>query len=273
MTPPPPIAYIEAGKLHLKEGNRPHGSGRDELHGLAETIRQLGILHPLIISPHPRRDGHYVIEDGNRRYAAGQIAGLGVFPCTMQRLTPAARKAGPVLTEVVLNTQRAAWKPVEFALKLGQLRDKGLSVTDIAGYTGLSQATISYHLELLDLDAGTLADVRDGKLPVGAAHDAVKAVRAAAPPPRPKPTVVTPRRSPSHSRRKPRPYFDATHPLSADAHALCTSRQHPAWERLNKVACGPCWDDAIVTNALSRQQPQAPAPAQPVTFLPASAAS
>lgn len=97
-----------------------------------------------------------------------------------------------------------------------------------------------------DLDDKILANVRDGRIPVGAAREAVKAARAAAPRPGPRPAQIKPRRKPqAQPRRKPRPYWDATHPLAAAARELCTSRQHPVWEQLGKVACGRCWEDTV----------------------------
>ena len=81
---PPQVTYIDAGKLHPDIGNRPHNSGRDKLRGMAQTIKLLGILIPLWIRPHPSRPGHYIIKDGHLRYAAGQMAGLAQFPCTLR---------------------------------------------------------------------------------------------------------------------------------------------------------------------------------------------
>lgn len=265
MPQPPPVAYIEAGKLHKNEGNRPHGSGKADLSGLALTITHLGIMSPLLVRPHPRREGHFVIIAGHRRYEAGLMAGLGEFPCTMRRVSAAERNFGPVLTEVVEQTQRVPWGPVEFALKLGQLRDGGMSQADIARYTGLTPSTISHHLELLDLDRETLQKVRTGEISVGAAHEAVKAFRADPPPPRPGGSEVRPRRrtQAAGQRRKPRPYFNATHPLAAAAQQRCSERQHPVWERIHKTACEPCWESVIVRHALSQQRPAEPEEAAP----------
>lgn len=279
MPQPPPVAYIEAGKLHQTEGNRPHNSGKAEIAGLAETIRHLGIIVPLLVRPHPRRDGHFVIVDGHRRYKAGQLAGLEEFPCTPRRVSEAEKMAGPALTEVVVQTQREPWGPVEFALKLGQLRDGGMTLSAISAFTGLAQPTLSYHLELLDLDAETLQKIRNKEISVGAGHEAVKAFRADPPPPRPGGSEVRPRRRTQPKQRKPTPHFNGSHPLAAAAYALCISRGHPVWERVHKTACELCWESAIRTDQDHKSgheigQPSqilpAPAPA-PLVFLDSAA--
>lgn len=238
--------YIPASRLHRDPANRPDGSGTEDLTGLAETIRYLGILVPLLVTHHPRLDGHYLIKDGDRRFRAGRMAGVDLYPCTAACPSAAQARAGGALAEIVVNVQRSPWTAVEFALKLGQVRDGGLSAADIARFTGLSQATVSYHLELLELDDATLRKVRRGEIPVGAAHEAVRDARAAAPPSGGGAAEVRPRRSAqARPRRRRRPYWDATHPLAALARQLCTDSKHPSWERLGQVACGPCWERAI----------------------------
>jgi ParB/RepB/Spo0J family partition protein len=253
---PPPVAYIDAGKLHSDIGNRPHKSGQDKLRGMAETIRLLGVLVPLWIRPHPSRPGHYIIKDGHLRFAAGQMAGLASYPCTLRR--PSPLPGGELLVQVVMQTQREDWSPVELAIKLGQLRDGPPPMTqaEIARYTGLGEATVSYHMELLDLDGDTLQKVRSGDIPVGAAHEAVKAARASGllASSGPSGRTVPPRRSQSTDRkqyRKPPPHWTATHPLAADAHARCDKARHEAWTRLGKVACGECWEAAVAAHALA----------------------
>lgn len=270
--PPPPVAYIDEGKIHPDPENRPDRSGDEGLRGMAETIRHLGILVPLWVAKHPSRPGHFLIKDGHRRYRAGQLAGVAQYPCTLRRPTQAEAKAGTVLAEIVLNTHRNPWGPVEFALKLGKLRDGGLSQADIARYTGLTESGISYHLELLEADEETLNRARRGELPIGAIHDAVKAARAAGPQPGGTEIKRRPDAGRPHQYRKAPPHFDATHPLAAAAHGLCVQRGHPAYERLNKTACGKCWETAIRTDQ-DHQGSRPLTSVAPVTFQPAAEAS
>ena len=252
---PPPVAYIEAGKLHPDIENRPRKSGADELHALAATIRHLGIIVPLLVVPHPNRPRHYLIRDGHRRYAAGQIAGLSEYPCMLRRETAAERAAGSALTRIVLDRTKVAHNPAEIALALEAILAEGrMTQAQLAEITGMSQATISYHLELLDLAPDTLAKVAAGDLPAGAAHRIVKNVRAAAAGPG-EPGKPGKRRGPAAgSKRKPgKPpaHFDGTHPLAADAAARCAQARHEPWTRLDQIACGSCFEAEITARALA----------------------
>lgn len=253
---PPPVAYIEAGKLHPDEGNRPEKSGQENLAGMAATIRVLGVLVPLWVVAHPRRQGHYIIKDGHQRYTAGQMAGLGEFPCTLRRPTAAEAKAGPLLAQIVMQVQRTPWSPGELARKFGRLRDEaGLSQADIARLCGLKEGTVSYHMELLDLSEENLAQVEARNLSVGAAHQAVRAARAAGLRPGGT-TTVTKTRKPYERPRKPAPHFTAAHPAAAEAARLCKTARCEPWTRIGKVACGTHWDRAIGNAAVQSYRDQ-----------------
>ena len=169
---------------------------------------------------------------------------------------PALRVAGVdgALTAVVTNFQRVTWGPVELALKFGELLDGGMSQADICRLTGLSSPSVSYHVELLRADKQTLNRVRRGELPVGAVHEAVRDMAAAAGPAGVTPS--SPRRTTRRGgTRKPRlrPYFDASNPLATEAHRICQAAGHrPATVYIyGKVACGPCWVEAIRADALN----------------------
>jgi ParB/RepB/Spo0J family partition protein len=253
---PMQITPIRGEKLHPDPHNRPDRSGEEDLHGLAATIRVLGILEPMLVEEMPARPGHYVIRAGHRRKAAGELAGLNEFPCIVRRpLKGATDAVTGSLYAVVENFQRNAMSPVELALRLGQLLDEGMTQAQIARFTGMKEPTISYHLELLDLTDEELNKVRKGPkgggISVGAAHDYVQQARAAALQPG-QVMTLRPQKRPARrgqQARRPRPHFSAGHPLAPAASALCLAYRHEAWTRIGKVACGPCFEEAIVAAA------------------------
>lgn len=241
--PGPPVVHIDT--IHPDPFNRPDGTG-DDIEGLAATIRLFGLLIPLLVKPYPGRPGHWRLVDGHRRMRACELAGLTEVPVTTYR---GATPSTSTMLGLILNLQRAQHGPMEVAEAFGRLRrDEHMSGKQIAETLGLSPSTVSYHLGLLELDAPTRERVRAGTVPVGAAHQAIAraraqtrggpAGRAAAPRPlaprgpRPKPT-----------------YFGATHPLAAKAHQRCKAAGHFASDRYGKVACGPCWEAEIRSDA------------------------
>jgi ParB/RepB/Spo0J family partition protein len=267
---PPRIALIDVDRLHPDPRNRTDGSGDEDLPGLAATIRAFGVLEPLVVVDMPGRPGHYLIRAGHRRWRAAQMAGLSKVPCMPRHSASPVAGVDRAAVAVVENFQRAAMSPVETAQALGELIDSGMNQADIARLTGMSAATVSYHLELLDADDATLNRVRRGEVTAGAVHDAVKAARAA---PAGQPVVLRdarPRRyakSPGRSGPKAPLWFGAGHRLASLVAARCKTAGHPAAGRLGKIGCGECWEAEITAAARGPATEPEPGQRDPETVL------
>ena len=120
-----------------------------------------------------------------------------------------------------------------------------MTQNEIVRVTGLSPATVSYHLELAKADTATLDQVRARHLPVGAVHEAI--IEPTGLRTRPAPGAAAAPRPP---RPKPPVHFGAAHPLAARARARCLRLRHPAREHLGQVACGPCFEAVIRDDAV-----------------------
>ena len=121
---------------------------------LVDSIRQHGILEPLIVASTP---AGYQIIAGERRWRASKIAGLKDIPCILRETTP----RGMLEMAIVENIQRIDLNAVERAKSFQRLVDEFmLSTSEIAKRIGKSQAYVSNSLRLL-----TLPDaVKDGIL-------------------------------------------------------------------------------------------------------------
>jgi ParB/RepB/Spo0J family partition protein len=268
---PPPVAYIEAGKLHIDRSNRTRQSGKDTeaLRVLAATIRLFGIKKPLDVVPDPSgRKGHWLIRDGHRRFLAGQMAGLGEFPCMLSRETAAERQAGGALARVVLDKTHEHHDPVETALDLEKIMTAHhLDQAGLAKLTGLSAATISYHLELINLAPEVLDKITSGELTAAAGHEMVRSARAAGLRPG-QSAPYRPRPPGTRSTRKPPPYFAAGHRLAGEAYAVCAEHDHPVSWKVGKVACLPAWEAAIAADAVNGGgRERTPQPRDPAEVL------
>ena len=116
------------------------------LNELAESIKQHGIIQPLVL----RKIGDkYEIIAGERRYKASYIAGLSEVPAVIINLND--NESAEVA--IVENIQRKDLSPIEEAKSYKKLLDRGYLTQDqLATRMGKTQATISNKLRLLNLD-------------------------------------------------------------------------------------------------------------------------
>lgn len=203
-----------------------------DLGDLSRSIRQQGILQPLIVQPHPGKSGKYRLLAGHRRFDAAQLAGLTAVPAIVRHGLDDAQVLELMLVE---NCQRRELGPMERAEALGALRNRGYTQQQIATQVGKSIAWVGYYLALLDLDDASQEKVRSGDLAVTHAVAAIRKTRKA----QRKKAGSTADFSwePDH--------LGAGHALAKKANRLCEARQHTMRRRIGGTACGQCWETVI----------------------------
>jgi len=115
-----------------------------EINELAESIRQHGILQPLVVCP-TNQPGHYRIHHGAKRSRAARLAGLSEVP-VVARDAPADPYA-----QAAENQKRHGLTPLDLARLIRRQADAGDSNATIAKRMGIDQTTIAHHLALLEL--------------------------------------------------------------------------------------------------------------------------
>ena len=136
-----------------------------DLESLAESIRQHGVLTPLVVR---RAEGRYVLIAGERRMRAAALAGLREVPVIVRDAPTQKEQLELALVE---NLQRADLDPIEAAKGYDRLaREFKLTHDEIAHRVGKDRPTISNALRLLRLPEFVLAAVRDGRLSAGHAR-------------------------------------------------------------------------------------------------------
>jgi ParB family chromosome partitioning protein len=149
--------------------------------------------------------------------------------------------ASAIQVMLIENCQRADLSPIEKAEAMGRLRDEERwSVTKIAKMIGVTDATVSTYLALLELAPPTQQMVASGRLPVADAVRAVRSFRAR----QAKASGRADRRESTAATWEP-DHFGASHPLARKAQALCDVREHNNRRRLGKIACGQCFETVI----------------------------
>lgn len=129
---------------------------------LAESIKQHGVLQPLIVRP--LESGNYQIVAGERRWRASRMAGLTEVPVLIKELTDKQTME----LALVENLQRENLNPVEEALGYKELMDSyEYTQEQVAKIVGKSRPVIANALRILTLDDSTLKMVREGDISVG----------------------------------------------------------------------------------------------------------
>ena len=151
-----PVGEILPGAMQPR-----NGMDDDTLNELAESIRENGIMQPLVVRP---REGGYELIAGERRWRASQMAGLATVPIVIRDVDD--RTA--LELALVENLQRENLDPIEEAKGYAQLMDQfDLTQEEIATKVGKNRATVANTLRLIKLPAEVQAYVRDGLLSSG----------------------------------------------------------------------------------------------------------
>ena len=148
--------------------NNPRRSFADEdLSDLAASIREKGIIQPIVVRPAPGRAGAYEIIAGERRWRAAGTAGLDEVPVVVVEVDD----KGALELAIIENVQRADLNPIEEARGYERLaREFGYSQTDLARIIGKSRSHVANMIRLLKLPGSVEAMVVDGSLSAGHAR-------------------------------------------------------------------------------------------------------
>ena len=133
----------------------------DALQELADSIKQFGLLQPILVQD---RKTHYEIIAGERRWRAAKLAGLTEIPALLREADD-LRTAHLALIE---NRQREDLNPYEEAQAYQTLLAQfDLTQEEVAGRLGKSRSAIANSLRLLDLPECIAIMLQDGRLTAG----------------------------------------------------------------------------------------------------------
>lgn len=132
---------------------------------LAESIRQHGIVQPLVVTP---QDDQFIIVAGERRWRAAQLAGLTEVPALVRTLSGQHR----LEVSLIENLQRRDLNPLETATAYVKLRDQfNLTLEEIGQRVGgKSSSAISNTMRLLKLPKPVQELIFQGQLSEGLAR-------------------------------------------------------------------------------------------------------
>lgn len=142
-----------------------------ELKDLASSIKEKGILEPILVREDKKVMGRYEIVAGERRYRASKLAELDEAPCIIRELTDQQT----VEIQVVENMQRQDLTPLEEATGYKALIDDfKYTMDDLAHKIGKSKSYINSRFRLLTLSTKARKLMADGTLPLAMAMELIR---------------------------------------------------------------------------------------------------
>lgn len=136
----------------------------DALQELADSIKENGVIQPIIVS---KRGSGYRIVAGERRWRASRLAGLKVIPAIVRDLTDQQTMEQALIE----NIQRQDLNPLEEAFAMDNLmKEHGLTQEALAKKLGKSRPAIANTLRLINIDESLQDFIRNGDLSAGHAR-------------------------------------------------------------------------------------------------------
>ena len=164
---------VDINLLDINPGQPRKAFDKESLEQLADSIREVGLLQPILVQ---RVEGRYRIIAGERRYRASRLAGLDTVP-VLVREVPNEAAAAMALIE---NIQREDLNPLEEAQGLQRLvKEFGLTHEQAAQAVGRSRSAASNLLRLLNLAEPVQTMLMAGDIDMGHARALLALDRAA----------------------------------------------------------------------------------------------
>ena len=158
------VSMIAVTELDRNPAQPRQDFDESSLHSLAESMKEAGVLQPLLVV---EAEGRYRIVAGERRFRAARLAGLTEVPCIVRAFTPEEQMEAALIE----NIQREDLNPMEEAAAIHQLMENcGYTQEQAAKRLGKSRPALANLLRLLNLPEEIRQLVRQGKLSSGHAR-------------------------------------------------------------------------------------------------------
>lgn len=139
----------------------------EELGELTDSIRQKGVLQPILVRSSPRNTGHFEIIAGERRWRAAQYAGLTAIPALVRQMGDDEA----LEIAIIENVQREDLNAMEEARAYRALMDRyAYTQEKVAGAVGKSRSHIANTLRLMQLPDSVQEHLVHGRLTAGHAR-------------------------------------------------------------------------------------------------------
>jgi ParB family chromosome partitioning protein len=154
--PPPPsfiaeqVAEIPVDQIDRSPTNPRQSFNERSLEELKASIMANGLVHPVVVRPHPDDSTRFQLVAGERRWLASKRGARDTIPAIVRELTDEQA----LIVQIIENDQRTNLNPLEQGSgfrSLMQLKPTYYTVEEIAARTGLSHRDVLYRLRVLEL--------------------------------------------------------------------------------------------------------------------------
>ncbi|MDZ4786800.1 MAG: ParB/RepB/Spo0J family partition protein [bacterium] len=158
------VTFINLSKI-IPNPTQPRKTFIDsELKELSDSIKNLGVLQPVLVRPARGEEGSYEIVAGERRWRASQLAGIVQIPVLIKELSDWES----LEIALVENVQRSQLDSIDEAQGYQRLMDQySLSQQDVADRIGKDRATVANLLRILKLPADVQGFIKEGQISMG----------------------------------------------------------------------------------------------------------
>lgn len=147
----------------------------DELAELAASIKECGVLQPILVCASENKKGSFVLIAGQRRVLAAKAAGLPTIPAYVRQVDGRAREFA-----LVENLKRAGLNPIEEACAYRELQEtQGLKQKEVADKLQVSPTLVSERLRLLELGHAVQVHIRSGKVSAACGKELARIAKTA----------------------------------------------------------------------------------------------
>jgi ParB family transcriptional regulator, chromosome partitioning protein len=162
------LRHVPVELLHPNPNNPRKHFAEDDLESLAKSLRDKGLLQPLVVRP--RADGSFEIVAGERRWRASQRAGIHDVPVLIRELDDKET----LEIALIENIQRSDLNALEEARAYRQLLEQyGYTQQQLADAIGKSRSHIANTMRLMSLPESIQHQIEDGSLTAGHARSLV----------------------------------------------------------------------------------------------------
>ncbi len=161
------VVHLDLTVIHPNPDQPRRDFSPQALEELCLSIKNDGVLQPILVRPHKEKNNMYEIVAGERRWRAAGQAGLKKIPALVRKIDDEQALA----LALIENLQREDLNPVEEAQALQTLRERfGFSQEQLAQKVGKSRSALANSLRLLQLSAQVMEELRQGRISSGHAR-------------------------------------------------------------------------------------------------------
>ena len=162
------LRHVPVELLHPNPNNPRKHFAEEDLESLAKSLRDKGLLQPLVVRPRP--DGGFEIVAGERRWRASQRAGIHEVPVLIRELDDKET----LEIALIENIQRSDLNVLEEAKAYRQLLEQyGYTQQQLADAIGKSRSHIANTMRLMSLPDAIQKQIEDGSLTAGHARSLI----------------------------------------------------------------------------------------------------